>query len=182
MNQKVADWIPLAKEFGAKYGLDPALLLSFIEHESSGKQSAIRYECCQKDANGKCIKGTNFGKKTPCPTGTQRLDALGRPVVSRGPFQFLIGAAEQYGVPASQHERLLTDARLAIEAGAKMLADLSRKFDGELYYIAAAYNGGSGNKNKGTTKHFLAGEPVSNDAYAQTALKLYNKWKDTDLG
>lgn len=178
--KSMKEWIPYAKKYGAMYGVDPALLLSFIEHESGGNSKAIRYECCKKDASGKCIKGTNFGGKAPCPGNTQRHDSKGRPVVSKGPMQFLIGTAEQYGVPASQHEELRNNPDLAVEVGAKFLKELQERYAGRLYYMAASYNGGAG----GADKAFRKGVPVTSasvDKYAHTAQALYQKWKGVEL-
>jgi soluble lytic murein transglycosylase-like protein len=157
---KVSDWIPAAKQYGEKYGVDPALILSFIEHESGGKLPATRFE--KNKAGG------------------QRYDKKGRPVVSRGLMQFLIGTAEQYGLPASQHEQLNKDGELGIDLGAQLLRDLQKRYNGKLYYIAAAYNGGPG----GADKAYQKGGAVKNahaHQYAQTAQALYQKWKAAKL-
>lgn len=171
------DWVEPVKREAPKAGLAPAVVLSFIEHESGGKMPATRFECCEKDAEGRCIKGTSFGKRAGCPEGTQRLDKKGRPVVSRGPFQFLIGTAEQYGLPADRHEELNTNPDLALEIGLKMLSDLHKRYAGDLYYIAAAYNGGPG----GADKAFKKKTRVANDhahAYAGRAKILFDKWQE----
>src|SRR5262245_22922840 len=123
--------------------------MSFLEHESGFRLNATRYEC-------RCSDGKSFGQKTPCPAGCQRKDKLGRPIVSRGPMQFLIGTAEMFGLPAERHEELNQNPDLAVEIGAKFLGKLWREQDGNIRGIAKAYNGG--------------------DAYVPKAVTLYNKW------
>ena len=110
-----------------------------------------------------------FGQKTACPIGTQRKDKKGRPVMSRGLVQFLIGTGELYGLrctvdPATDERR---DPDKCVLAAAHLLSDLLRKF-GTIERALSAYNTG-----KPGSKHGLT-------VYAPHVLGKAKKYRDLD--
>jgi soluble lytic murein transglycosylase-like protein len=66
-----------------------------------------------------------------------RLDAIS-PKGARGPMQFMPSTASKYGLQ-NPH-----DPKSAIDAGARYLRDLLRKFNGRVDLAVAAYNAGEG--------------------------------------
>lgn len=77
-----------------------------------------------------------------------RLDAVS-PKGARGPMQFMPETAKRFGVK-NPH-----DPREAIDAAARYLRDLLRKFGGRLDLALAAYNAG-----EGTVESFQRGRPL----------------------
>jgi soluble lytic murein transglycosylase-like protein len=134
---RVRRYSALIQEAHQRYpSVRASLLAGLIENESGGNPNATRYEC--RSAEGKL-----FGQRTACPVGTQRLDKKGRPVMSRGLVQFLIGTGEQYGLratedPATDERR---DPSKAIPAAARFLDSLIHKYGTEERALSA-YNTG----------------------------------------
>lgn len=83
------------------------------------------------------------------------------PKGAKGPFQFMPETAKAYGLKidpqAGIDER--TDLEKAGAAAQKMLTDLSKQFKGNIEYVAAAYNAGSGNVEKAIAKAKKLGVP-----------------------
>lgn len=77
-----------------------------------------------------------------------RLDAVS-PKGARGPMQFMPDTAKRFGV------RDPHDPREAIDAAARYLRDLLRRFGGRLDLALAAYNSG-----EGTVESFQTGRPL----------------------
>ena len=77
-----------------------------------------------------------------------RLDAVS-PKGARGPMQFMPDTAKRFGV------RNPHDPQQAIDAAARYLRDLLRKFGGRLDLALAAYNAG-----EGTVESFQTGKPL----------------------
>lgn len=77
-----------------------------------------------------------------------RLDAVS-PKGARGPMQFMPDTAKRFGV------RNPHDPQQAIDAAARYLRDLLRKFGGRLDLALAAYNAG-----EGTVESFQTGRPL----------------------
>jgi soluble lytic murein transglycosylase-like protein len=77
-----------------------------------------------------------------------RLNAVS-PKGARGPMQFMPETAARYAL-TNPH-----DARSAIDAGARYLRDLLRRFDGRIDLALAAYNAGEGTVNAFLTGHSL---------------------------
>jgi soluble lytic murein transglycosylase-like protein len=77
-----------------------------------------------------------------------RLDAVS-PKGARGPMQFMPETAKRFGV------RNPHDPQQAIDAAARYLRDLLRKFGGRLDLALAAYNAG-----EGTVESFQTGRPL----------------------
>jgi hypothetical protein len=86
-----------------------------------------------------------------------RLDAIS-PKGARGPMQFMPETAARYGL-TNPH-----DPRPAIDAAARYVRDLLRKFDGRLDLAIAAYNAGEGTVEafrKGSTLRLTNGRVVN---------------------
>jgi hypothetical protein len=77
-----------------------------------------------------------------------RLDAVS-PKGARGPMQFMPDTAKRFGV------RNPHDPQQAVDAAARYLRDLLRKFGGRLDLALAAYNAG-----EGTVESFQTGRPL----------------------
>jgi len=77
-----------------------------------------------------------------------RVDAIS-PKGARGPMQFMPDTAARYGL-TNPH-----DPRAAIDAAARYLRDLLKKFDGRVDLAVAAYNAG-----EGSVESFRTGRPL----------------------
>jgi hypothetical protein len=77
-----------------------------------------------------------------------RVDAIS-PKGARGPMQFMSDTAALYGLN-NPH-----DPQTAIDAGARYLRDLLKKFDGRVDLAVAAYNAGAG-----AVQSYLTGKPL----------------------
>lgn len=77
-----------------------------------------------------------------------RVDAVS-PKGARGPMQFMPETAVRYGL-TNPH-----DHKAAIDAGARYLRDLLKKFDGRVDLAVAAYNAG-----EGAVESFRSGRPL----------------------
>lgn len=138
----VLDLLPAMKAAKVKYPNVPLSLAAAIcENESGGRLNAVRWECRNQETR------KLFGQKTPCPGGCQRYDKKGRPIMSTGPWQFLIGTGEAFGLratvdPSTDDRR---DPNKSTMAAFRFLSGLLTKYKskGEQYAIAS-YNAGSG--------------------------------------
>jgi hypothetical protein len=154
----VRRWLPEITAAHSVYPIVPrSLIAAVIENESGGSNGGVRWECRNPDT------GKLFGQKTPCPEGCQRYKN-GKPVMSTGVMQFIISTGEAYGltstVEAATDER--RNPAKAIMAGAHLLSDLLRKFDGSVGDALSAYNAGSGAVIEYKKKH-------GNDGYARAS-------------
>lgn len=142
----VLDLVPFMKEAKKKYPIVPiSLACAIVENESAGRLNAVRWECRNPETK------KLFGQKTPCPAGCQRKDKKGRPIMSTGPWQFLIATGEAFGLratvdPATDERR---DPAKSTLAAFRFLSSLLTKYSkkGEKYAIAS-YNAGSGAVDK----------------------------------
>lgn len=170
---KVLRWLPEVKAAHKAFQkIAVSLLLALIENESGGNPQATRYEC-------KC-EGRLFGGPKPCRPGCQRLDAKGRPVMSTGLVQFLIGTGELYGLrstldPATDERR---DPQKNIKAAANFLTDLLVKFNGDENAAIAAYNAGEAGVKNYRRRH--GGVGVPNPAYLRHIREKQAKYKGLD--
>ncbi len=86
-----------------------------------------------------------------------------------GPAQFLEGTARHYGLKVGGGVDERTDFPKAIDAQARYMRDLLKKFDGNLEYALAGYNMGE----NGLAKRLAQGQPVPSGpkAYAQKIMR-----------
>jgi soluble lytic murein transglycosylase-like protein len=109
-------------------------------------ESAKRYRIDPRILRALCYLESGF-----------RLDAIS-PKGARGPMQFMPETAARYGL-TNPH-----DPKAAIDAAARYLRDLLRRFDGQLDLAIAAYNAGEGTVEafrKGATLRLANGRVVN---------------------
>lgn len=121
--------LALARKYGAKYGLDAALICAVIEQESSWYPWACRYE-------------PGFYLRYVGPLGLQNETESHSRATSFGLMQVLGQVAREHGfTPASLCE--LCDADTGVDYGCKKLKQVLELHNGNLEGALLAYNGGS---------------------------------------
>ena len=113
----------------ARHGIDPLLVESVVWQESAGHADAFRFEPAFWERY--CKTDPRFLKEEP-----RRIAS------SYGLMQIMYPTALDYGY-IGDPEGLFT-ITINIDVGCRILADLYRRFQGDLTSVLAAYNGGPG--------------------------------------
>lgn len=121
--ERVNEWAVLISDKAAKYGIPAIWVASIMALETGGRPGL-----CRKNPDGSCSLREGMG-----------LMAMLRSTAS--------GYA---GRPVSIDE-LLNDHDLQIDLGAKMIADLRSRYDGDYVKVAIAYNAGAVRCGNGST-------------------------------
>jgi soluble lytic murein transglycosylase-like protein len=116
--------------------------------ESSLRERALRLEPFIEDASRRYGVDPQILRTLCFLESRYRLDVVS-PKGARGPMQFMPVTASRYGLQ-NPH-----DPRSAIDAAARYLRDLLRKFNGRTDLAIAAYNAG-----EGTVEAFLTGRSI----------------------
>ncbi|MGH9970785.1 MAG: lytic transglycosylase domain-containing protein [Pyrinomonadaceae bacterium] len=118
------------------------------DSEASARERAQRVEPFIKESSRRYGIDSRLLRILCFIESRYRLDAVS-PKGARGPMQFMPDTAKRFGV------RNPHDPEQAIDAAARYLRDLLRKFGGRLDLALAAYNAG-----EGTVESFQTGRPL----------------------
>lgn len=129
-------------EHAAKaHGIDPDLLEALVLQESSGRADAFRYE---PGYYRRYLEGKKEWEKW-----------IPRRVASSyGLTQVLYPTALQYGFNPAYEPEMLFLPDINLNLGAKILAALLKKFDGDTDKALQAYNGGVGSVGSPKTRAY----------------------------
>lgn len=120
---EVDQWSDIIAQKAAKYQVPAYWIAAIMALETGGRPGL-----CLRKADGSCHTGEGMG-----------LMAM-----------LLTTAAQEAGRTVTEHE-LLNDYDLQIDLGAKLIAELSNKYDGDYVKIAIGYNAGSVRCGNGST-------------------------------
>ena len=127
-------------EFAAKeHGIDPDLLEALVLTESSGKADAFRHEPGYYERYLK--DNPDWAGKNP-----RRVSS------SYGLCQVMYPTARQYGLNPFYEPEMLFLPQVSLDFGAKILANLLKRYKGNVEKALQAYNGGHGGVGKPITK------------------------------
>lgn len=131
--------VSLAVDAASKYNLPASLVKSIIMVESAGKANAERFEPAFKE---------RYIDPRPWPTfGLPLPDEYRQRATSCGLMQVMGQVAREFGMKDPDIKGALTTPAVGIDYGCKLLARLSKKYDGRAdkwQAVCAAYNGGPG--------------------------------------
>ncbi len=118
------------------------------DRDSSLQERALRLEPFIEDASRRYGVDPQILRTLCFLESRYRLDVVS-PKGARGPMQFMPATANKYGL-LNPH-----DPKSALDAAARYLRDLLRKFNGRADLAIAAYNAG-----EGTVEAFLTGRSI----------------------